>query len=421
MSTPSASPPAPAVPAAARAGVADLADPRHGLATRVTEHLHDLIDGLPAPEDEPAAFRETERCCQAHLEQVTRLLVAGETASALVVPQAAVEHARTFIRRRLPLTELLRVYRVGHRFAQEAILDAIGRRVDDPGTREASARAIATFLFEYFDHATTRVCDVYETERASWQRSAVAVRSQTVRDVLDGAHIDDVFAESRLGYLLRTNHLGGLLESVAEHHSSATIDDLEEAAGAIAERLGASRVLFVPAGTAAGWAWWAFPEPVDDELLRRFEGVEVDEQHRIAIGRPGSGPDGFRATHEEALSAGRFADRLAVGSRHAVTSYRAIELVSLLAEDAARAARFARAQLGPLADDTPQAEELRKTVLAYLQHHRSPTTAAGVLHMHKNTVYQRVARVEKMLGRRSADWGIEFEAALTLFDRTTAL
>jgi DNA-binding PucR family transcriptional regulator len=91
-----------------------------------------------------------------------------------------------------------------------------------------------------------------------------------------------------------------------------------------------------------------------------------------------------------------------------------VEVISLLASDLARARRFVRNELGALAEQSEAAARTRSTLLGFLAHGCSHTRAAQELHMHQNTVYNRVRRAEELLGGSVAERRVELQTALML-------
>lgn len=64
---------------------------------------------------------------------------------------------------------------------------------------------------------------------------------------------------------------------------------------------------------------------------------------------------------------------------------------------------FLRRTLGPLLDQTPAHRDLLQTLRVYLEADRSPQRAAEVLSVHRQTVIQRLHRIEALLKVRIAD------------------
>jgi DNA-binding PucR family transcriptional regulator len=85
---------------------------------------------------------------------------------------------------------------------------------------------------------------------------------------------------------------------------------------------------------------------------------------------------------------------------------------------------FVAATLGPVLEyDARRGTDLRGTLQAYFAAGCSPARAAASLHVHVNTVAQRLDRVGRLLG---TDWttpsrALELQLALRLHDLTGAL
>jgi DNA-binding PucR family transcriptional regulator len=188
---------------------------------------------------------------------------------------------------------------------------------------------------------------------------------------------------------------------------------LEREAIEAAAVLGCADPLLVPAGAAALWAWCGTFKRPDPGALARIEAHRPTEGVRMAVGRPAYGIEGFRVSHLEAGHAARFWE-LGNGRTGGTTTYRSVEVVSLLASDLDRARRFVASELGPLAENTDAAARMRSTVLSFLAHGGSHTRAAQALHMHHNTVYNRVRRAEELIGAPVTSRGIELQTALLL-------
>ncbi|CAM5711116.1 hypothetical protein SALBM135S_01632 [Streptomyces alboniger] len=93
---------------------------------------------------------------------------------------------------------------------------------------------------------------------------------------------------------------------------------------------------------------------------------------RVAVGRPGHGPQGFRTSHQDAFAAKALVIRL--GSDRRCTTYADVELIDTLTKDRAGARRFVINTLGPLVEaDTA----LREALLTYVQCGCNATRAAA--------------------------------------------
>jgi hypothetical protein len=389
---------------AVRALAVELLPDLRSLGEGMAAHLHATMPEL-AGNDDPELREETRASCEANVGQVLRLMKAGVGADSLVVPVEATEYVRGFVSRGMTLPALLRSYRLGHSWLWDRWSRELHERIDDPAELVAASDLSSAFMFAYVDRISDVLVETYGTERERTARGAEQLRAETVRAILAGEAIDEEAAVRRLGYEVRRHHVALRIAS-----TGSEVRGLERAVGEAAAALGPGEPLVVPAGVASLDAWWGSYEPIDTGALAAYgppEGI------RVAFGEPAHGVAGFRRSHEEAVQAARLA-ALAGGTSAPVTSYRNIELVSLLASDLARARVFVAGRLGPLAADTEPAERLRETVRAYLAAGGSSTRVARELFVHQNTVAYRIKRAEELLGRRATDDPVELLCALTL-------
>jgi hypothetical protein len=375
----------------------------------MARHLHATIPELQGP-DEQTIFDETQASCTSNMEQLLGLLARGEPASALVVPDAAVRYAQGLVRRRIPLDVLLRSYRVGHAYLWNLTACRFREEIHREAELLPSLEASAAFMFEYVDLISAQLVAAYHVERDRWVRSAAAVRAETAHQIIDGVSQNEATASARLSYELRRHHVAAVF-ALDPHRSFPDADlSLEREALAASSGLDGGDVLVIPAGAAVLWAWFGTSGRAL-ELLEQLEAHRLNDGVRMAVGQPAFGSEGFRVTHVEALQAARFWEASPPGR---VVSYRAVELVSLLAADLDRAGRFVLSELGPLAARTESAAQLRATLMAFLSCGASHVHAAESLHMHPNTVYKKVRRAEGLLGVPITERRVELTNALML-------
>ena len=372
------------------------------LAREMADHLYAAIPELNAIDDD-GLRAELLGSTEANISQVLRLLADGATAADVVVPHEALEFLRGIVRRGIPLSALLRSYRLGHAWLWERWSQALQERVEDSGELAAGQDQSSAFMFAYVDKVSDVLVEEFGTERERMMRSASQLRAETVRAILAGEPIDEEVASQRLGYELGRHHVALRIAS-----EGSEVRGLERAVGEAAAALGAGEPLVVASGAARFDVWWgSFEIPATDGL----EDYEPPPGVLVAFGRPGKGIAGFRGSHTEALQAARIAS-LSGGAT--VTSYASVELVSLLAGDLPRARAFVVGQLGPLASTAEPAQRLRDTLLAFLAFRGSATRAAKDLYVHQNTVAYRVKRAEELLGRKVSESPIELTCALKI-------
>jgi PucR C-terminal helix-turn-helix domain/GGDEF-like domain len=397
--------------AAAREAFSDLVSASQSIGDGMAGYLHKRIPELTSVVDEHALRADTEASCTANMDQILRMLGRGARADELIVPAPALRYAEALVHRRIALTVLLRAYRVGHAYFWNVASRTLNEAIGPGDLRGAALEASSNFMFDYIDAISDQLVAAYHVERDRWVRSAAAIRAETVRDLLDGRFENERAASIRLGYELRRTHVGLILAGESENRLSLGAGDLEREAIEVAAMLGCGDPLLVPAGAAVLWAWCGTFDPPSPYALARVERHRPSPGARMAVGSPAFGVEGFRVTHVEAGHASRFWDVAGSGT---TTSYRSVELVSLLASDLDRARRFALSELGPLAEQTDSAARLRSTLLGFLANGCSHVRAAPELHMHQNTVYNHVRRAEELLGGSVTERRVELQAALIL-------
>jgi hypothetical protein len=396
----------------ARGMIADLLPLSNRLGVGMADRIHDRIPELGTPADERAIFEETEASCRSNIDQILTLLSHGEGPEALIVPEPALDYAQGLVRRQVGISVLLRGYRVGHQFLWKQTAQTLRDGLEDERSLVSSLETSASFMFEYVDSVCDQLVAAYHVERDRWVRSAAAVRAETARNLIEGRSGSERVDSSRLGYELERHHVGLILSGEAQHHAPGGVGSLERQAIEICAALGCTDPLLIPAGAAALWAWSGTFDPPSAQALASVETYRPPDGVRIAIGRPARGVEGFRVTHLEAGHAARFWKSGSTASGTA--TYRSVEVVSLLAADPERARRFVANELGPLAAQSEAADRLRSTLLGFLSHGCSHVHAAQALHMHQNTVYNRVRRAEELIGRSVGDHRVELQTALML-------
>ena len=115
---------------------------------------------------------------------------------------------------------------------------------------------------------------------------------------------------------------------------------------------------------------------------------------------------------------------LRAGRTNTVVQLADLGVIGLLLqlEDSRQLAAFARRTLGPLLDyDESHHTDLVNTLRTYFACRQDRNQAGGTLHIHPNTVTQRLRRVEQLCGVELAEPSVtlQFSAALTVLDVAT--
>ena len=321
----------------------------------------------------------------------------------------ALEGDRDFVRRGIPLDQVLRGIRPGHSLMASGMLAAIAELVSEPAAT-AEMKRTSELLFEFIDDFASVMTTEYLVERDRWVASTAAARGEIVQAILNGTPVDLEAATATLSYPLDRPHVALVLSQAGE--VGPAITTLQNTAAKVLARLECSATLLVPQGASTVWAWGSRPSfraemPPLEEIIGR---TALD----IGIGGPARGIAGFRQSHGEALRAAilaRSADPAMVGR---IVRYQDVELVALLAADTEMARTFVARELGPLAEQSRAAADLRQTLAAYLDTERSLIRAAERLHVARNTVAYRVRKAEDLLHRDLHDRTTELQCALRL-------
>lgn len=373
-------------------------------ASRILAQVPELRDFAV---DEPWLRQPT--AVRAHIEALLALLPRGIEAQHLEPPAVTQERVRRLVRARMGLGPLLRSYRWGHGEVWEAWQTETLRLDVDAETQSRLLAYSSELFFTYIDRVTQALEELYAREREAWVRSAAAVRTGVVRDLLAGVSLDETVAGARLNYDLRRHHVAFILWFEGDDETAETAS-LENAAVALGERLGYASPLTVAVSQSTLIGWCARYGEFHGEDLEAACQLEVEPKLRLALGDLGFGVAGFRRSHREAMVTRAIIRRQDDGApcRH----YRQVALASLLVADPDRARRFAASVLGPLADDTDDMRSLRVTLTVLLEEGGSKVASARRLRVHKNTVGNRLERIEALLGRSVERRYHELEAAL---------
>jgi len=326
-------------------------------------------------------------------------------------PAAAVEYARRFAQRGVPIIALIRAYRVGHGRFLSRCIDELGARSQDASLTAAVTSRMADVSFRYIDRVSEEVISAYQHERDNWLLTQTAVRAARVRVLLGGQPIDIDATESALGYRLRQRHIGLIAWVTDTPRGSEGLTRLDQLASAAARVLGSpGRPLFVPRDETLAWIWLAASGDMvvsGEALAKAFD--NGDSSVRIVAGEPGYGLDGFRLTHQQAVRTQDLALAAKPGSR--LTTFANVGAVALICADMSAARSWVWGMLADLAlDDEPHAR-LRETLQVFLST-GSYTTTAERLVLHKNSVQYRIRKAEDALGGPISDRGADLELAL---------
>jgi hypothetical protein len=239
-----------------------------------------------------------------------------------------------------------------------------------------------------------------------WRRvdSAQARARWAVESLIDGTLTDEDAADAALGVRTGAWHLGCVIGSPGVVEIERRLVDA--AASAFARAAGRGAITRHDTTTGRVWLWSTAedpPGPVDD--------LDLPAPLVAGLGVARAGIAGFRRTH---LDARRALDVALLAADPRTSAHRDTALAGLLAQDEERARWFVDDELGPLAADTAEAAELRHTLTVFFATRMRIAPAADALFVHRNTLINRLDRIESMLGHTVAARPAETQSALVL-------
>ena len=387
--------------------MADVAAAVARRGTAVSEDVYDaILQEIPQLRDDKPVLTLLASSVDSNVDTCLQIMQHRIDLDAVRAPAAATEYARRLAQRGMPLTALLRAYRVGHVCFSDWVLKELARQAGNAEMISAATLSMSRMVAGYIDQTSEDMVAAYAHARENWLRNRSAAR---IRDLLAGGRIDVGAAEVTLGYRLRQYHVG-LVCWVGDAASAADeITRLEHAIGHVAGKATCpGEPVFLPRDESSAWAW--LPLGIRD-AFDPAAAAGVDADVRFAFGNAAKGAAGFRLTHQQALAAQAVA--LAAGS-HAprAVAFGEVAPIAMMLGSAELLRAWVLGTLAGLAADDEHHARLRETLLVFLQNGGSYKTTAEQLMMHKNTVQYRIRKAKESLGRPVGENRYEVELAL---------
>jgi DNA-binding PucR family transcriptional regulator len=372
----------------------------------VQDVIEEAIPGLQA--DEFALLLRAS--IWGNLESALRTLVGAVPPDTIDAPAAAIDYARRLAQQDVPAALLIRAYRVGQaRFlrhcVEELLRQSPGEHVEGLATLE-----ILETVSDYVDRVVEQVLTAYARARDDWLGDRRAVLAMRVREVLRSGPVDVGATERALGYRLDQHHVG-FVAWVDDPTVPDALGRIRRVIGGLDRALGCTAAsLVIPVDESSAWTW--LPSKQSVARAEELEGeMKGEPAVSVAVGEPGRGVDGFRRSHDQAVSARGVA--LAAGEqRSAITPYVDVAPITMLCADLDSARAWIHETLGGLAVDSSRNEGLRETARVFLQSGGSYTATAEQLFLHRNTAQYRVRKAEEVRGRPLRDGRLDVELAL---------
>jgi DNA-binding PucR family transcriptional regulator len=333
-------------------------------------------------------------------------------------PTAALEQARRIAQQGLPVSVLVRIYRLGQRSFTGLALSELHRIDVSPNARVMIVERITETLFAYVDWMSQQVVEVYEEERERWLETRNSMRALRVRELLAGHQSVDIdSATNTIRYPLRWHHVALLVWYPGDGGQADELARMQRFVRELGEAVQACAApLFIAADRSTGWAWLSFQVAPDGivEAIREFS-LQDRDSPSVAIGSPAVGIKGFRRSHGQAV-----AIRSVVLARKRAKptvladSDPGLAAAALVCGSIGDARIWVAEVLGRLAADTESDARLRETVRVFLNAGASYTLAAEQLNLHFNTIKYRVGRALARRGRPITGDRFDVELALLL-------
>ena len=332
----------------------------------ISGRLPDLLGNAEALE----AYRASTEASYRNLAEVIR--TGTDPLGSASLGSATLDIALDSAHHGIPLTVLLRSYRLAHAATAQHVNAILAHHVTDADELNRAIELCSAWMFAYVDAALCLLEDAYTAELDRWIRSAAASQAETIATILAGQPIDVEVASRRLRHELHRVHVAVIAWLDVHEEGRNTLALLEAAIRDIAAAIGSQHPLVQPLGTLSAAAWVStksnVPTKVLDELRIR---TATAPGVRVAIGEPARGIAGFRQSHVEALEAQRIA-RMADRSEGSITRYHDISLRALATANIEAARAFVACELGPLASRDETTQRLAATVRLALRTSSSP-------------------------------------------------
>ncbi len=369
-----------------------------------------IVRELPQLEEDKGLLALLGSSVDGNVEMCLQVMQHRMDLAAAAAPAAAVEYARRLAQRGVPLTTLLRAYRLGHARFSDWLFKELARQTDDARLITATTLSMSRIVAAYVDQTSEEMVAAYTQEREHWLRIQNAARAARVRRLLSGDR-DVAAAEATLGYRLHQYHLGMVCWIDGAVGAADELTRLERAVGQVAvQAASAGEPVFLPRDESSAWAW--LPLGIRD----RFDSADastanVSADIRFAFGDPARGPGGFCLTYLQAMAAESVA--LAAHRRSPrVVTFAEVAPVAMMLGSADLLRAWVRSTLAGLAADDEHHARLRETLLVFLQSGGSYKATAERLVLHKNTVQYRIRKAEESLGRPVGENRHDVELAL---------
>ena len=161
------------------------------------------------------------------------------------------------------------------------------------------------------------------------------------------------------------------------------------------------------------------PADADDLVPRAVTGIAGDRgggrrPFSVGVSRPAAALTDLPGAYAQARRAVEIGRRVHGPASTTYFDQLGVHRLLALVPDPAEVLAFARDVLGPLAEDTEEAADLRTTLQVLLDTNFNVAEAARLQFFHYNTMRYRVGKLERILGPLSSDPNLRLDVAVSL-------
>lgn len=334
------------------------------------------------------AYAEATRLEHAELakachDNLCALLAAICQDGAPVDTSAASAAGRLKAQRDIPLAALLHAYRLGGRLVWEKVI----ARPD--GSDADALPLLAARMWAAIDEMSSVAADAYAEAIADRARSDARTRQLMLRALLHGESQERTHVRESLRVLQLAEHHAYLVVCVEDH----VLD---------ADPLGSVEQSFLRHGLRSQWIGelrshvGLVAVPDKDHVSHALAILESIATTRIGVSMPFESPELAHQAFQEA----QLAMLCATPGSKSVTVYGDRATALLLARAPEGARELARSVLGSVLElPDHETETLLGTLSCWFDCAGSASAVAERLHFHRNTIHQRLRRIEQLTGR----------------------
>ncbi|MGI8751705.1 MAG: hypothetical protein ACR2MN_05240 [Acidimicrobiales bacterium] len=167
-----------------------------------------LVAQIPTLDDDELVQVLLAASIEENVDTLLHMLQNDIPVERVEAPTAALEYARRIAQRDIPLTDLIRCYRLGQARFLRLVLTELGHQPADAATIAEATVNIVEATSAYIDKASVSVVAAYLQERERWLAHRNATRGNLIRRLIAGEQLDIDTTELELRYRLRGRHLG---------------------------------------------------------------------------------------------------------------------------------------------------------------------------------------------------------------------